>query len=175
MARTWGGSFLTPPELATCGRAYARAIIGRAYARLHSARWKPRPQQRTRSATGHAQRKIMADARSLRRVFEEQVVTPRFSAQDAPRTAPGLRNAKPEDRKAPAAEKLNWWQASNVKLIIDFIEDTKRVSEGMVLCDAPGLGKTLSVLAAIVRSNDTNQSKNLVVVFASKGIVAQWG
>ena len=85
----------------------------------------------------------------------------------------GLQNATPED--GTPGEHLNWWQASNVKLISDFLNSSKRDSEGMVLCDAPGLGKTLSVVASVVSTDDVHESKNLVIVFAGKGIVAQWG
>ena len=79
-------------------------------------------------------------------------------------------NTKPEDSKAPAGDQLNWWQASNVHLLSSFLEKpmSNRTSEGIVLCDAPGLGKTVSVLATAVSTMDT---EGLVIIFAGKGII----
>ena len=47
---------------------------------------------------------------------------------------------------------------------------------GLVLCDAPGLGKTLSVLATIVHSQaQSTADDKLVIIFAdNRGLVAQW-
>ena len=125
----------------------------------------------------------MADAsRALDKIFDEKVLTPRLTAQVAPRTAPGLTNTKPEDPKAPAGEQLNWWQASNQKKLGEFLKalPKERQSEGILLCDAPGLGKTLSVLSTIVSTlekpdDDCDQlrtpKQGLVIIFAGKGII----
>jgi SNF2 family DNA or RNA helicase len=101
----------------------------------------------------------------------DAVRTPMLSRNEAPRTVPGLANASAEDA---SGDHLNWWQASNVQRLLEFMADENPNSEGMVLCDAPGLGKTLSVLATIERARATDPGHQLVVVFAGKGIVAQW-
>jgi hypothetical protein len=136
-------------------------------------------------------------SRAIDRVFAERVLTKRMTDREAPRSVPGLMNAHAEDGSGD----LNWWQAANVRSICDFLESEEKESDGLVLCDAPGLGKTLSVLAAIVRSEEKADDDEkgdiailtrcramlltfggasrplpgkLVIVFAGKGIVAQW-
>eukprot|EP00966_Prymnesium_polylepis_P235616 5449421-Prymnesium_polylepis.1 len=47
--------------------------------------------------------------------------------------------------------------------------DKDRRADGMLLCDAPGLGKTLSVLAAI--ASTMQQDKKPAIIFAGKGII----
>ena len=110
-------------------------------------------------------------ARSLLAIFEDRARTPQLTPQVAARTVSGLINTKPEDPKAPAGEQLNWWQASNVHKIGKFLRATEkeRHSEGMMLCDAPGLGKTLSVLASV--ASTMQHDDRLVIIFAGKGII----
>ena len=62
------------------------------------------------------------------------------------------RNASAENGSGDA---LNWWQAANVRKLSDFLESGAKDSQGKVLCDAPGLGKTLSVLATITISGES--------------------
>lgn len=117
-------------------------------------------------------------------LFMECVTTDACSA--ARRSFAGLMNAEAEDG---SGEPLNWWQASNVHQLCAFLANTQqRRSEGMVLCDAPGLGKTLTVLSTIACSKTDScppqaaspsssaaaHKKKLVIIFAGKGIVAQW-
>lgn len=111
------------------------------------------------------------EPRSLDAIFEEKVRTPKMTVEAAPRTVPGLINSKPEDDKAPAAELLNWWQAANVHLLTEFLKapSQERKSDGMLLCDAPGLGKTLSVLSTI--ASTAMDDDKLVIIFAGKGII----
>ena len=103
---------------------------------------------------------------TMAELFTKTIMTPMLPA--APRTVPGLTNASAEDG---SNDSLNWWQAANVEKLCEFLASKDKKSEGMVLCDAPGLGKTLSVLATIVQSRIDGQ---LVIIFAGKGIVAQW-
>ena len=97
----------------------------------------------------------------------------------APRTVPGLQNARDEDEddddEAPEVrgEGLNWWQASNVQRIREFMKGSDHDSDGMVLCDAPGIGKTLSVLSTVAVTLEESEGR-AVLIFAGKGIVPQW-
>ena len=120
-------------------------------------------------------------ARSIKRLFAERILTPRLSDDEAPRTVAGLKNAHAENaepEEEDSDDQLNWWQATNVHLISGFIDQDAdaRESDGMILCDAPGLGKTLSVLATVVNTKRAQAAndKRVVVVFAGRGIVAQW-
>ena len=123
---------------------------------------------------------MVEEVRDLATVFNEKVLTPR-TAQAAPRTVAGLQNCKPEDPTAPAGEHLNWWQASNVHKIGAFLKapPKQRQSEGLLLCDAPGLGKTLSVLSAVASTIEKDEDdgdvqarhKSVVIIFAAKSII----
>lgn len=105
-------------------------------------------------------------------------------------TAPGLKAAR-----ADGEVSLYPWQASNVRKLVAFLQnrfsariagevDLESYSEGMVLCDAPGGGKTVSVLSTIVRTMrprvysgeraGRTQSGHVCIVFAPKVIVPQW-
>lgn len=86
-------------------------------------------------------------------------------------TAPGLKAAR-----ADGEVSLYDWQASNVQRLSNFL-GTKdfTTTEGFALCDAPGGGKTLSVLATIVRTiPSVSANKSLVLIFAPNVIVPQW-
>ena len=115
---------------------------------------------------------------TINNVFMEDVITCRLAAYQVTPVAAGLRNAwaeaaddtNPVKQETPTAM-LNWWQAANVRSICDFLSKPQQDSEGLVMCDAPGLGKTLSVMAAI-RCSMKDDNK-LAVIFAGKGIVAQ--
>ena len=110
---------------------------------------------------------------TMESLFMEKVLTPEMPHAEAPRTVPGLAAAAAEDGSADA---LNWWQATNVHRLCSFILNEKsEKSEGLVLCDAPGLGKTLSVLASCVAVQAKVQgNEKTVIIFAGKGIVVQW-
>ena len=98
-------------------------------------------------------------------------------------TAPGLKAAKQRGEA-----QLYDWQASNARLISRAMYRCSNgktrdraglhgsESEGIVLCDAPGGGKTVSVLAAIARSMPAAGpcERRAVLVFAPKVIVPQW-
>jgi hypothetical protein len=90
-------------------------------------------------------------------------------------TAPGLKAAR-----ADGEVSLYEWQASNVRALVAFLQSNFRRrhnhmtpprTEGYVLCDAPGGGKTVSVLATVVR---TIAQSSVVLIFAPKVIVSQW-
>ena len=110
---------------------------------------------------------------TIESLFMQKVLTPKMPHDEAPRTVPGLAAASAEDGSTDA---LNWWQATNVHRLCSFIANEKsEKSEGLVLCDAPGLGKTLSVLASCVAMQSKAQgNEKLVMIFAGKGIVVQW-
>lgn len=109
----------------------------------------------------------MEASRALDCVIDEKVQTANFPTDACARTVPGLRNTKPEDPEAPADKCLNWWQASNVHILGKFLRatDKERQSEGMLLCDAPGLGKTLFALSAIVSMSPAGPAEYLCIVF----------
>ena len=117
--------------------------------------------------------------RTIAEIFANRMVTPKLTASEAPRTVLGLKNAHPEDEEdgSDDAPQLNWWQAANIRLLSDFLErdEDARQSDGIILCDAPGLGKTLSVLATVVNTKvQVADDKRLVIVFAGRGIIPQW-
>ena len=100
-------------------------------------------------------------------------------------TAPGLKAARSD-----GAVSLYPWQASNVRKLVAFLQGFHRriagkqlpLTEGFVLCDAPGGGKTVSVLATVVRTMPTRPTDPLLarrhvgvcIIFAPKVIVPQW-
>lgn len=103
---------------------------------------------------------------SIGKVFLERVRTPKLPASGARGSLPGLQKAYQEDDASKPG--LNWWQDSNGQIIAE-----KCLGKGisMVLCDAPGLGKTLSVLAGIVHA----RSDKISVIFAPGDMmVQQW-
>ena len=98
-------------------------------------------------------------------------------------TAPGLKSGR-----ADGVCSLYKWQAFNVHFLVGFLRQRfhQRIAgkslpttEGFVLCDAPGGGKTVSVLATIARTIPARSGpwvprESTCIVFAPKVIVPQW-
>jgi len=90
------------------------------------------------------------------------------------RIAPGMTASA-----ARGALELRDFQASNVRILTEQLLGGG-ASSGMVLCDPPGAGKTLTVLATIVRTMPAprppaeRRGKSQVLIFAPSTIVAQW-
>ena len=86
--------------------------------------------------------------------------------------APGFRAIRKDGEIS-----LFQWQAANVRRLTTLIsEDGKKRhdTEGFVLCDAPGGGKTVSALATIARTAKPGAFRSTALVFAPKVIVPQW-
>ena len=134
---------------------------------------------------------------TLKQLFDTRVRTQPLSGLTRQnfKTPPGLQGASAEDG---SGDQLNWWQMSSVQRICEFLNTgaQQRQSEGIVLADAPGLGKTLTVLSVIalsiedahVKEEEVKEemaspsrpaaappaAKTLTVIFAGKDIVPQW-